>query len=139
MTRINAYLHFDGNCREAMTFYKDCLGGELVIQPVEGSPVADQMPPEARQGVLHSCLTKDALVLMASDLSRGPVVRGHGVSLLLDCVSAGEIQQCFSALSSGGETVCPLGESFWGATFGSLTDRYGIHWSLVHDKSEVQE
>ena len=135
MTRINAYLHFDGNCREAMTFYQECLGGELVVMPVDGSPVADQMPPEARQGVLHSCLTTGALVLMASDLSRSPVVRGCGVSLLLDCSSAEEIQQFFSALSSGGTITDPLGESFWGATFGGLTDKYGISWSLNYDKS----
>ena len=114
MTRINAYLHFDGNCREAMTFYQDCLGGELVLQPVEGSPVADQMPPEARGGVLHSTLTKDALVLMASDMAQCPVVRGHSVSLMLDCSSEEEIRRYFTALSPGGHDPLSSGRLILG-------------------------
>ncbi len=135
MTQINAYLHFSGNCREAMTFYKDCLGGELSLQNIEGSPVADQMPADARQGILHSTLTNSTLVLMASDMVQGPVVRGNSVSLSLDCSSEEEIHRLFAALSSGGTITCPLEESFWGATFGVLTDKYGISWLLNHDKS----
>ena len=133
MTRINAYLHFDGNCREAMTFYKDCLGGELMLQSVEGSPVADQMPAEARHGILHSTLTTDAFVLMASDLMPSPRVQGNSVTLLIDCRSEEEINRLFSHLSAGGEVTCPLGKQFWGATFAGVIDKYGISWALNHD------
>lgn len=135
MTQIHAYLTFSGNCREAMTFYKDCLGGELALQTVEGSPVADEMPADARHGILHSTLTQGALMLMASDMSQGPVVQGNSVSLSLNCSSEEEIQQFFAALSAGGTITCPLGEMFWGATFGALTDKYGIHWLLNYDKA----
>lgn len=135
MTQIHAYLTFSGNCREAMTFYRDCLGGALTLQPVEGSPVADQMPADARQGILHSTLTQGALMLMASDMSQGPVVQSNSVSLSLDCSSEEEIQQFFAALSSDGTVTEPLGEQFWGATFGALTDKYGTHWLLHYDKA----
>jgi PhnB protein len=71
MTQINAYLGFNGNCREAMTFYKECLGGELTLQTVAGTPMAEHMPAEAGQTILHSCLTRGGLVLMATDMGRG--------------------------------------------------------------------
>jgi PhnB protein len=56
MTQINPYLHFDGNCREAMTFYRESLGGELALQAVGDSPMASQMPAEAQKKILHASL-----------------------------------------------------------------------------------
>jgi uncharacterized glyoxalase superfamily protein PhnB len=64
MTQLNAYLRFYGNCREAMTFYQACLGGELWLQTFGESPMAGEMPPAMKDNVLHSSLTKDSLVLM---------------------------------------------------------------------------
>ena len=58
MGKLNPYLNFDNNCREAMNFYKDCIGGELVFQKVSESPLmAAQMPPEFKDHILHSSLT----------------------------------------------------------------------------------
>ena len=138
MTQINAYLHFDGNCREAMTFYKGCLGGELVLQIVEDSPIADQMPQEARQDILHSTLTTGGFVLMASDMMPAPRVRGNSVSLCIACSSEEELSRFFSSLSSGGNVTCPVGKQFWGATFGALTDQYGVNWLLNYDKDSKE-
>ena len=82
MTQINAYLTFNGNCREAMTFYKECLGGELNMQTVEGSPMEDQMPAHAKKQILHASLIKDDLVLLGSDMSRpGKLIKGNTISL----------------------------------------------------------
>ena len=58
MTQISAYLNFNGNCREAMTFYKNCLGGELSLQTVEGSPMEAGCPAGVKHQILHSSLTK---------------------------------------------------------------------------------
>jgi PhnB protein len=49
MTQINSYLTFNGNCREAMNFYKDCLGGELNLQTIAESPLADKMPAQMKE------------------------------------------------------------------------------------------
>ena len=135
MTRLNAYLGFSGNCREAMIFYKDCLGGELTLLTVEGSPVADQMPADAGQNILHSCLTKGDLVLMATDMGQGERSTENTVSLLLDCSSEEEIETFFSSLSAGGEVTCPLSVQFWGAIFGHFTDKFGMNWMLSYDKN----
>jgi PhnB protein len=135
MTQINAYLKFNGNCREAMTFYKECLGGELTVLMVGDSPLANQMPPEAKENVLHSTLTKGNLVLLGSDtMGFGMLIKGSTISLSLDCSSEEEINTYFSKLSSGGEIIYPLHMEVWGGMFGKLTDKYGIEWYLNYEK-----
>lgn len=139
MSAINVYLTFSGNCREAMNFYKDCLGGELYFQTIGESPLANSMPKEIKDCILHSTLTKDGLILMASDMvSEKGLQRGNAVSLMLDCNSEEEIKECYTKLSEGGEATHPLEISFWGAHFGDLTDKYGNHWLLHFDRSKKQ-
>ncbi len=137
MAHINAYLHFNGNCREAMTFYKECLGGELTMQVVGESPIADSMPPEMHKNILHAVLVKDSFALMGSDMMgpEGPI-KGNTISLLLDCSSEEEVKTLFSNLSSGGEIGHPLKEEYWGATFGDVTDKFGINWLFNFDKNQ---
>ena len=130
MTQINAYLTFGGNCREAMEFYRDALGGELTIQTIGESPVCDQLPPQARDHVMHASLVRQNIVLLASDMSEGPLVQGNTITLCLNCSSEAEVQQFFQRLSEGGHVSHPLKVEFWGATFGTLTDRFGQHWML---------
>lgn len=131
MTQINSYLTFNGNCREAMTFYKECLGGELVLQTIGESPMADKMPVKMKESILHSTLTKDNLVLMGSDMcDENGLIKGNSVSLMLNCSSEEEIKACYANLSKGGEATHPLEQTFWGALFGDLTDKFGNHWLL---------
>jgi PhnB protein len=136
MAQMSAYLHFNGNCREAMAFYKACLGGELALQAVGETPMADQMPPELHKNILHASLTNDGFVLLGSDMIGAEgVVKGNVISLCLNCGSQEEIQTCFARLASGGEIGHALEEAFWGATFGELTDKYGINWMFTYDKN----
>jgi PhnB protein len=135
MTRIDVYLAFGGNCREAMTFYKECLGGELTLQTVGESPVAGQLPPEAQSTIMHANLTRGNLVLMGSDMAGEDRVIGDNFALSLSCSSEEELNRCFSKLSAGGKVSYPLKTEFWGATFGQLIDKYGYHWMLSYDKN----
>lgn len=135
MTQINSYLTFNGNCREAMLFYRECLGGELVLQTIGESPMAGKMPAKMKNSILHATLTRGPLVVMASDMvSEKGLVKGNAVSLLLQCSSEKEIREFYYKLSSGGEATHPLETSFWGALFGDLIDKYGNHWLLHFDK-----
>jgi PhnB protein len=136
MTQISSYLTFNGNCREAMTFYKKCLGGKLTLQTIGESPMADKMPPQMKECILHSALIKDDLVLMASDMiGEKGLIKGNSVSLMLNCSSEEEIRARYASLSKGGEATHPLEDSFWGALFGDLADKYGNHWLLHFDKN----
>ena len=135
MTQINAYLNFNGNCRDAMTFYKDCLGGELMLQTVEGSPIEAQCPAGLKHQILHSSLTKNALILMASDMvGTGGLKKGNNISLSLSCSSEEETNSYFSNLADGGRIVEDLKLQFWGAMFGVVTDKFGITWMLTYHK-----
>lgn len=135
MTQINAYLTFNGNCREAMTFYKACLGGELSFQTVGESPLAEKMPARMRDCILHAALKNKALVLMGSDMVAGQgLIKGNNVTLSLNCSSEAEVKTFYEQLSEGGVATHQLEESFWGALFGDLTDKFGNHWILNYNK-----
>ena len=135
MTQINAYLNFNGLTRDAMTFYQQCLGGELVMQKISESPMAARMPSEMGARILHSSLIKDNLVLMASDMMGNSIIKGNSISLCVNCSSDEEINSFFNRLSDGARINEPLHQSFWGATFGSLTDKFGVTWILNYSKN----
>lgn len=135
MTQINSYLTFNGNCREAMTFYKACLGGQLSFQTVGESPLSDEMPERMKRCILHATLTKGSLVLMGTDMvGEQGLIRGNSVSLSLNCSSEAEIKSYYNKLSAGGIIDHPLEKSFWGALFGDLTDKFGNHWILNYNQ-----
>ncbi|TGE27326.1 VOC family protein [Hymenobacter metallicola] len=138
MHPLTPYLTFNGTCREAMTFYQRCLGGDLQIQNVAGSPAAEHMPAEYHDGVLHAILTNESLVLMASDTGAEPVSKGTMVSLSINCRSEEEITRLYQLLGEGGHITMPLADTFWNAKFGMLTDRFGIDWMLNYDLPAAQ-
>lgn len=133
MTQLNPYLHFSGNCREAMTFYRDCLGGDLKLMTIGESPLAGQMAPDAQNDVLHAHLCNGDRTLLGSDMRKTEQLASDGaVSLLINCADEAELGDLFAKLSAGGAVTCPVGPQFWGATFGSLTDKFGINWLLEY-------
>jgi PhnB protein len=136
MKQIAPYLFFKDNCREAMEFYKDCLGYELWIQTVGESPMTEQMPKEMHGLVIHAALMKgEEPVFMASDTMEGETKLGNSVSLCIICDTSEEIKDLYTKLSDGGNQDHPLREEFFG-TFGSLTDKYGVQWMLQFDNSK---
>jgi len=120
-----------------MTFYHECLGGELEMQKISESPMAVQLPSEAGANILHSALVNDKMVLMGSDMLGGEVVKGNDISLCLNCQDEHEIERFFKNLSRDGRVRTPLHQTFWGSTSGELTDKFGVHWLLNYSK--VQE
>ncbi|MCD6011688.1 MAG: glyoxalase [Flavipsychrobacter sp.] len=137
MTTINTYLTFSGNCREAMTFYKECLGGQLTIQTIGESPMSDKLPQQMKDCILHAALTRGQMVLMASDMTPdNGLVKGNAISLVLQCSSEEEIRNSYKALAAGGNATHPLEHTFWGALFGGLTDKYGNHWLLNYEQTK---
>jgi PhnB protein len=135
MKEINAYLNFDGNCREAMSFYQRCFGAELQVMLFSDAKGQCEFPPGAEDKVMHARLTKGSVVLMASDTMPGmPLTPGNNVHLTIHCETLHEIQSLFAALGDNGTITMPLQDTFWGAHFGMLTDRFGVHWMLNFEK-----
>lgn len=135
MTKLNPYIHFNGKASEAMTFYKDCLGGELFIQTVGESPMAEKMPNEVNK-VMHSNLTSGAITILASDMmDAGEFTVGNNMSLTLQCESEEEIKKLFEKFAAGGEIKMPLADQFWGAIYGEIVDKFGVLWLFNFDKT----
>lgn len=126
---LHPYLGFSGQAREALTFYQSCLGGTLDLMTVADSPVAAQIPAHMQEFILHGSLTSGPLTLSASDMT-GDVGRTQSVTLALTSHDPEQARQVFGALAEGGSVTQPLSPSFWGGTFGQLTDRYGHHWMM---------
>jgi PhnB protein len=138
MARLNPYLNFNGRCREAMTFYHQCLGGELTMQKVSESPMAAQLGSELGAHILHSTLTNDNIILMGSDMMGANLVNGNSITLLLQCSNDKEITHFFERLSINGQVKTPLHQSFWGGTYGELVDKYGLLWMLNVNRTEPE-
>src|SRR5579863_5103506 len=88
MSHLNPYLNFNGQCRDALTFYQECLEGNLELQKVAESPMAAKMPSEKGPLILHGALSKDgATLLMGSDMIGNSLQPGNSVNLCLNCSS----------------------------------------------------
>ena len=135
--QLNPYLRFsDGKCREAMSFYQECLGGNLSLTTVKDTPVASQIPQEVQDQVMPASLTSGNLVLLGSDLGcEEGFIKGNTLVLQLECSSEEEIMSLYSKLATGGEATYPVVPSFWGGLYGQVTDRFGISWMLNYQKS----
>ncbi|WP_375433889.1 VOC family protein [uncultured Hymenobacter sp.] len=136
--QLNPYLAFKGNCREAMQFYQQCLGGQLDIQPFAGTPAAEHVPADAQDEILHAQLLNENIVLFASDAGSQPITEGNNVALSLNCGSDEEIESYYAKLTEGGTVTMPLADTFWSAKFAMFTDRFGINWMLNYAKEVAQ-
>ena len=126
-----------GNCREAMEFYKECLGGELSLQTVGGSPMEAQCAADMKDKILHASLVKGSLLLMASDMiGPGGLKEGNMVALSVNCSSEEEINRFYSKLADNGQVLEPLKLQFWGDIFGALNDKFGIRWMFNYHKNQ---
>src|SRR5271169_5804467 len=116
MKQITPFLHFDGNCREAMEFYKQSLGAELFLLPYSAAP-SDQtwVTPESQDRIMHSTLNHGGgALLMAADVMPGHAFQqGNNFAVCIECESRDEIETFFAALSTGGEVTMPLQNTFW--------------------------
>ena len=124
----NAYLFFNGNCREAMNFYRNIFGGELQIQTFGE---ADNSCPEAmKDNVMHCRLYGGDILLMASD-NPGSEPLGTGkVHLALGGSDEEKLREIFDGLSAGGKVGQPLEKQMWGDIYGDLRDKYDVQWMV---------
>jgi PhnB protein len=126
-TRLNPYLGFVDNAREAMTFYQQVLGGTLELNTF-GQYGAPEKP--LADLVMHGRLdTEDGLTLMAADTPPGVDRQvGNNITISLSGDDAERLRGCFTQLAEGGTISVPLEKQMWGDEFGQLTDRFGIGW-----------
>jgi PhnB protein len=135
MKAITAYLNFDGTTRDAMTFYAKALGATLHLQSFKDAKL--EAPEGAENRIIHARLEKGSAALMASDTMPGtPFRQGNNVFVCVDCETIPETERLFTALGEGGTVMMPLQDTFWGARFGMLTDKFGVQWMFNCDQKK---
>lgn len=135
--QIIPYIIFNGTCEEALNFYANALNGKIEHISRYGDAPGEGMGAAADK-IMHATLSVDGSpLLMASDDGRPDAAAQNGpdkVHLSLDFDDAGKQQNVFDALGAGAKISMPLQDTFWGARFGMLTDKYGVNWMFNHDK-----
>ncbi len=137
-TKINIYLAFNGNCLEALEYYKSIFGGEFTQLSTFGEmPPQEGMPPvkeEEKDLIMHMSLPiSKETVLMASDTSgewAKSYKQGNNFSISVDAKNQKEADRIFRDLSKNGSIMMPMNKTFWGSYFGMLTDKFGINWMV---------
>jgi PhnB protein len=129
---LSPYIFFYGRCPEALEFYKNALGGSYESHTMEGSPMADQVPAQDRNRVMHATFTGPGMTFMASDGRDTKAIDpdAGNITLSLETKDAAFGERVFAALSDGGKVVMPIEKAFWGGRFGMVTDRFGVEWMM---------
>ena len=129
--QVTTYLSFKGNCEEAFKLYEQCLGGELgAIFRYAGTSLADQVPADWQDKVMHGSMTVGGHELMGGDVAPDRYEEPKGFSLSLQIKSTAEAERIFHELAKGGKVAMPLEKTFWAERFGMLVDRFGIPWLI---------
>lgn len=136
--KMNPYLHFNGQCKEAFAYYQKHLGGEITMAMTYAeAPDAPDTSSEAQKRIIHTCLVADGLVLMGSDNPPGYMAApSHGVTLALLVDNAAEADRLFAALSDKGEIRMPMQETFFSNRFGMCVDQFGTAWMVNFEKTQ---
>jgi PhnB protein len=134
---VNPYLSFDGRCEAAFRFYEECLDGKLgKIFRYAGSPLADQVPADWQNKVMHASLAIGEHVVMGGDVAPDRYERPRGFSLSLEMKDTAQAEHIFYLLAKDGTVMVPLEKTFWAARFGMLVDRFGIPWLISCGESD---
>ena len=127
-SKLNPYLSFKDNTREAMEFYRTVFGGKLQLSTFKDYH-ASQDPSEDNM-IMHSVLEADnGITFMASDTPNRMEYRaGTNMSMSLSGDNEAELKAYFEKLSAGGTVTMPLEKAIWGDSFGMCTDKFGVQW-----------
>ncbi|MGO4249078.1 VOC family protein [Paenarthrobacter sp. RAF54_2] len=140
-TRLNPYISFRDNARDAINFYESVFGGELTLSTF-GEYQASEDPAEAEK-VMHAMLvTPNGLTLMAADTPNGMDYNpGNNISVSLSGQSEdeAELRGYWDKLADGGTVTMPLESAPWGDTFGMCVDKFGIAWLVNIAGAQQQE
>ena len=129
--KVNPYLSFKGQCEEAFKFYERCLGARLgEMFRYAGSPMADQVPADWQDKIMHGSLSVGETLLMGGDVAPERYEEPKGFSLSLQIQSIADAERILRELAKGGRVVVALEKTFWAERFGMVVDRFAIPWLI---------
>lgn len=136
MQTLNPYLNFNGQCEAAFKFYEQCFGGKnLALMRFGESPMANDVPADFRDKIMHAHLNIGDTALLGSDAPPERFQKPQGFYVCYGLNDPAEAERVFKALSENGQVQMPLQETFWAPRFGMLMDRFGIQWMINCEKA----
>jgi len=144
MISTDVYLHFDGRCEEAFRFYRAAFGGEFItMQRYKDLPGGDKMSEAGREGIMHIALQiTPATTLMGSDLPSAGDANfrvGSNFHICLQAENEKEANKLFQLLVKDGKIEMPMNKAFWGAYFGMVEDKFGVHWMINYTSTNSNQ
>jgi PhnB protein len=134
---MNPHLGFDGKCEAAFKFYERVLDGKILMMLKYGeSPMAEKMPPESKDRIMHARLAVGDRLLMGGDAPPQMFEPMKGIFVTLGIEQPAEAERIFNALGENGTVRMPIQETFWALRFGMLTDQFGTPWIINCERKE---
>ncbi|MCW1922123.1 VOC family protein [Luteolibacter arcticus] len=138
---VQPYLFFDGRCQEALTFYQENLGAQVVMaMRFKDSPVPANCGPGGNapdpEKIMHASFKIGESLIMASDGNCEGKTKFDGFSLSISVKEKAEAERIFGVLSDGGQVCAPMVETFFSPAFGMLIDRFGVSWMVLVDTQQ---
>ncbi len=144
--KVNPYLNFDGNAKEAMEFYKSIFGGQFnsVMYFKDVPPGENPMPESEKNRIMHISLPLGRdIFLMASDISPAmghKLSHGNNAYISLTPDSLKEAKRIYKELSKGAKKIeIELQKMFWGDYFAGFTDKFGVLWMINYKAKKGEE
>ena len=129
--QLNTSLNFNGQCRAAFKFYEQCLGGKIQTMMTWGeSPMADHVPAEWRDKIIHTYLIVGDGALLGSDAPPDRFEKPQGFAVTIQMNDVAEGERIFRAMSENGKVVMPFAKTFWSPGFGICVDQFGTPWMV---------
>ena len=131
--KLYAQLNFGGNCKEAFQFYARQLGGRITAM-IEQRQMPNP-PPGAGDAIIHARMEIADTVLIGNDVPADRFQKMRSVYLYLSVASVAEAERIHALLSDGGEVFMRLEETFFASRFSMIRDRFGVNWSIIHERN----
>ena len=131
--KIAPYLHFNGDCAQALTLYEKAFGAKAELMRYSDAPPSEGYapPPGTENFIMHAQIVVGGAELMLCDLAPDMKASfGGGIAIHVTLGSEAGIKAAFEVLKEGGKVEMEPQETFWSKCFGSLTDRFGVSWML---------
>ena len=137
--RLFPYLSFNGNCREALTFYARLFNGEVDSLVPWNKEAIEHIPEATVEHIMHGSININGFPIAGSDQFGDMYQPAGNVSLMIDMDDLSDAQAKFSELAAAGQIIMPFSETFWADGYGFCTDRFGIMWQINCTGNKVLE
>jgi PhnB protein len=132
--KLNTYVNYKGNCKEAFQFYEEHLGGKItMISTFNDMPDKSHIPGgHWEEKILHAQIEIGNGILMGADVPNAEPMRSAYLSLNVN--SDEEAERIYNLLTDGGEVFMKIGKTFFSSRFAMLRDKFGTNWMLLCEK-----